>query len=197
MKDGSIGGDTYYPGENKIADLDGDNKITTADRKIVGFTDPKMYGGLSSTLIYKNFSLDLNFNYVYGNKIFNRSYHEYTLGAGYGFHNLSSDALDRWTIDNQSGSIPRAHSNNLDRMLISSRLVQDGSYIRLKTATLNYNLPDKFLNSKYINSLSVYVSAENFWTLTNYKGANPEAPGPWSESYPSAKAITFGLNVKF
>ncbi|NJK97870.1 MAG: hypothetical protein HC905_25825 [Bacteroidales bacterium] len=85
MKDGSIGGDTYYPGENKIADLDGDNKITTADRKIVGFTDPKWYGGLSSTLIYKNFSLDLNFNYVYGNKIFNRSYHEYTLGAGYGF----------------------------------------------------------------------------------------------------------------
>lgn len=197
MKDGVIGGDTYYPGENKIADLDGDNKITTADREIVGYTDPKWYGGISSTVSYKNFSLDLNFNYVYGNKIFNRSYHEYTLGAGYGFMNLTSDMFDRWTPSNQGGDIPRAHANNLDRMLISSRLMQDGSYLRLKTATLRYNFPEKILKTIYMSNLSVYISGENLWTWTGYKGMNPESPGPWSESYPCAKAVTFGLNVNF
>lgn len=197
MKDGEIGGDTYYPGENKIADLDGDNKITTADREIVGYTDPKWYGGLSTTVSYKNFSLDLNFNYVYGNKIFNRSYHEYTLGAGYGFMNLTSDVFDRWAPDNQLGEIPRAHANNLDRMLISSRLMQDGSYLRLKTATLRYNFPEKLLKAIYLSHLSVYVSGDNLWTWTGYKGMNPESPGSWSESYPCAKAVTFGLNVNF
>lgn len=95
MKDGVEGGDTYYPGENKIADLDGDQQITTNDREIVGYTDPKGYGGISTTLAYKNWSLNVVFNYVYGNDVFNRSYHEYTLGAGYGFQNMFSDALNR------------------------------------------------------------------------------------------------------
>lgn len=197
MKDGMVGGDTYYPGENKIADLDGDNKITTADREIVGYTDPKWYGGISTMVSYKNFSLDLNFNYVYGNKIFNRSYHEYTLGAGYGFMNLTSDMFDRWTPGNQSGEVPRSHANNLDRMLISSRLMQDGSCLRLKTATLRYNFPERMLKAIFMSNLSVYVSGENLWTWTGYKGMNPESPGLWSESYPCAKAVTFGLNVNF
>lgn len=198
LKDGVKGGDTYYPGENKIANLDDDKSITTADREIVGYTDPKGYGGISTTLSYKNWSLDLAFNYVYGNDVFNRSYHEYTLGAGFGFQNMMSDALNRWNVDNTGGDIPRAHANNLDRMLISSRLVQDGSYLRLKTATLNYRFPKALLSKVSISDLALFVSGENLFTLTKYKGSDPESVGSgYNETYPNAKAFTFGINLSF
>lgn len=198
MKDGVEGGDTYYPGENKIADLDGDQQITTNDREIVGYTDPKGYGGISTTLAYKNWSLNVVFNYVYGNDVFNRSYHEYTLGAGYGFQNMFSDALNRWSVNNQGGDIPRAHSNNLDRMLVSSRLVQDGSYLRMKNLMLNYQFPHQWIKKIGLSSLNLYVAGENLWTWTKFKGADPESVSTgYDETYPNARAFTFGLNLSF
>ena len=198
MKDGVEGGDTYYPGENKIADLDGDNQITTNDREIVGYTDPKGYGGISTTLSYKNFSLNMVFNYVYGNDVFNRSYHEYTLGAGYGFLNMFEDEMDRWSVNNTQGSIPRAHSNNLDRMLVSSRVMQDGSYLRMKTVTLNYQFPVQWIKKIGLSSLNLYVSGENLLTWTKFKGADPESVGTnYDETYPNARSFTVGLNVSF
>lgn len=198
MKDGVEGGDTYYPGENKIADLDGDQQITTNDREIVGYTDPKGYGGISTTLAYKNWSLNVVFNYVYGNDVFNRSYHEYTLGAGYGFQNMFSDALNRWSVNNQGGDIPRAHSNNLDRMLVSGRLVQDGSYLRMKNLMLNYQFPHQWIRKIGLSSLNLYVAGENLWTWTKFKGADPESVSTgYDETYPNARAFTFGLNLSF
>lgn len=198
MKDGREGGDRYYPGENKIADLDGDGQITTNDREIVGYTDPKGYGGISTTFTYKNWTLNMMFNYVYGNDVFNRSYHEYTLGAGYGFQNMFTDVLDRWSVDNTTGSIPRAHSNNLDRMLISSRLVQDGSYLRMKNVTLNYQFPTKWINKCGLSNLNIYVSGENLLTWTKFKGSDPESVSTgYDETYPNARAFTIGLNVSF
>ena len=197
MKDGQIGGDTYYPGENRIADLDGDNIITTEDREIVGYTDPKWYGGFNTSVSYKRFTLDAAFNYVYGNQIFNRSFHEFTLGAGYGFQNLSAAMLDRWTVDHPEGSVPRAHANNLDRMIISSRLMEDGSFLRLKVMTLSYSVPQHILERVFVDNLRVYISGENIWTLTNFRGADPESPGGWGESYPKPRAFSFGLNLGF
>ncbi len=198
MKDGREGGDTYYPGENKIADLDGDGQITTNDREIVGYTDPKGYGGISTTLNYKNWTLNVIFNYVYGNDVFNRSYHEYTLGAGYGTLNMFNDELNRWSVNNTSGSIPRAHSNNLDRMLISSRVMQDGSYLRMKNVTLNYQFPLKWINKVGLSNLNLYVSGENLLTWTGFKGADPESVGTgYDETYPNARSFTLGLNVSF
>lgn len=198
LKDGYEGGDTYYPGENKIADLDDDNQITTADREIVGYTDPKGYGGFSTTLRWRNLSLNAAFTYVYGNDIFNRSYHEYTLGAGYGFLNLMEDEKNRWSVNNTSGTIPRANSNNLDRMLVSSRLVQSGSFLRMKNITLNYSFPKAWISRIGLSSLDFYISGENLLTVTGYKGADPESPGTgYDETYPLAKSFTMGLNVTF
>lgn len=198
MKDGYEGGDTYYPGENKIADLDGDKQVTTADREIVGYTDPKGYGGFTTTLRYQNISLNAAFTYVYGNDVFNRSYHEYTLGAGYGFLNLMKDELNRWSVNNVHGSIPRANSNNLDRMLVSSRLVQSGSFLRMKNITLNYAFPKAWISKVGLSSLDFYISGENLLTMTGYKGADPETPGTgYDETYPLAKSFTIGLNVSF
>ncbi len=198
LKDGWKGGDTYYPGENKIKDLDGDGVITTEDREIIGYTDPKFYGGFTTTFRYKNLSLNMAFNYVYGNDVWNRSYHEYTLNAGYGTINLREDALQRWTVDNTNTDMPRAHSNNLNRMAVSSRLVQDGSYLRCKVATLNYQVPATLINRIGLSDLNVYVSAENFFTLTKYKGQNPESVSAgYDESYPNARSFAFGVNLSF
>lgn len=198
MKDGKVGGDRFYPGENKLADLDGDGQVTGADREIVGYTDPKGYGGFSTNVSYKNFSLSGVFNYVYGNKIFNRSYHEYTLGAGYGWTNLMTDNLDRWSVDNQAGEVPRSHSTNLDRMLISSRLMENGSYLRMKALTLAYDFPQVLIKPLLMTNLRLYVTGENLLTLTQFKGSDPESPGTVEfENYPNSKAIVFGLNVSF
>lgn len=198
MRDGQKGGDMYYPGENKIKDVDKSGSITTEDREIVGCSDPKWYGGFSTSVSYKNFTLGAVFNYVYGNDVWNRSYHEYTLGAGYGFQNMMTDVKDRWSVDNQKGSIPRAHSNNLERMLISSRVMQDGSYLRMKTATLTYNFPEKLLKKMQLSSLSLYVSGENLLTWTKYKGNDPESVSSgYDETYPNAKGVSFGINVSF
>lgn len=198
MKDGKVGGDRFYPGENKLADLDGDGVISGTDREIVGYTDPKGYGGFSTNVSYKNFSLNAVFNYVYGNKIFNRAYHEYTLGAGYGWTNLMTDNLDRWSVDNQNGEIPRAHSTNLDRMLISSRLMQNGSYLRMKALTFAYDFPQKMIKPLFMSNLRLYITAENLFTLTQFRGGDPESPGTVEfETYPNSKAVIFGLNVSF
>lgn len=198
MKDGRVGGDRFYPGENKLADLDNDGVITGTDREIVGYTDPKGYGGFSTNISYKNFSLNAAFNYVYGNKIFNRSYHEYTLGAGYGWTNMMTDQLNRWSVENQGGEIPRAHSTNLDRMLISSRLMQNGSYLRMKAVTLAYDFPQKLIRPMFMSNLRLYITGENLFTITKFKGGDPESPGTVEfETYPNSKAVIFGLNVSF
>ena len=147
---------------------------------------------------YKNWTLNVIFNYVYGNDVFNRSYHEYTLGAGYGTLNMFNDELNRWSVNNTSGSIPRAHSNNLDRMLISSRVMQDGSYLRMKNVTLNYQFPLKWINKVGLSNLNLYVSGENLLTWTGFRGADPESVGTgYDETYPNARSFTLGLNVSF
>lgn len=198
MRDNQIGGDTYYPGENKLKDVDKDGAITTNDREIVGYTDPKWYGGFSTSVSYKNFTLGAVFNYVYGNDVWNRAYHEYTLGAGYGFQNMMTDVKDRWSVNNQNGSVPRAHANNLERMLVSSRVMQDGSFLRMKTLTLNYSFPAKILRHLKVSNLNLYVSGENLLTWTKYKGNDPESVSTgYDETYPNAKGVSFGLNVSF
>lgn len=198
MKDGRIGGDRYYPGDNIIKDQDGDNQITGKDRKIMGYTDPKGYGGISTTVSYKGFSLNTVFNYVYGNDVFNRSHHEHTLGAGFGFHNMKTDVMDRWTPEHTATMQPRAHANNLDRMLISSRLMEDGSYLRMKTLTLAYSFSPKLLETILLSNLRLYVTGQNLLTFTKYRGFDPETPaGGKQENYPNTKGFTFGINIGF
>ncbi|MFD1142032.1 SusC/RagA family TonB-linked outer membrane protein [Larkinella insperata] len=191
------------PGDRKYLDLNGDRKIDDNDRAIIGRAQPKFIGGISNTFAYKGFELTAFFQGVYGNDILNAN--RFELEYLNGTNNQNRDMLNRWTPTNTNTDIPRA-STVRPANRISTRQIEDGSYLRLKNLQLAYNLPNPVLQSLKIQSVRVYVTAQNFLTWTRYSGFDPEvnrfgqdsrSQGFDYASYPAAKTLLFGLNVGF
>ena len=161
------------PGEYKIADVNGDSVIDANDRVILGHGDPDFYGGLGNRLSYGRVSLDLLFTFAQGNEIINA-------GAAYGClgimqANERTCMLDRWTPTHTNTNIPRANNGRPRRLY--STLVEDGSYLRGKNLRLSYSVPASWLRAMHVQSMSrleLYVSAQNFFTITKYTGYDPE-----------------------
>jgi len=117
--------------------------------------------------------------------------------------NQFASVLNRWTINNQNNTMYVAKGDG-DKVY-SSRVIEDGSYIRLKTLQLGYTLPIKDAKRLNIQSFRIYASAQNLWTLTNYTGYDPEVsayssaltPGFDYSVYPRAKTMTIGINLNF
>lgn len=188
------------PGEYKIVDVNGDGKIDLNDRTIVGYADPKLYGGLSNSLSYGPFSLDVFMNFSYGNQVVDMS--RVFNGLSTGFMNERADVLNRWTPQNTNTDIPRANFARPRR--IYSALVEDGSFLRLQTLTLGYQLPSRLLRGA--KSGRVYVTGQNLWTATNYSGFDPEVNSMGGDprqrgvddgAYPRTRVWNFGVNLTF
>ncbi|WP_461532909.1 SusC/RagA family TonB-linked outer membrane protein [Sinomicrobium sp.] len=179
--------DQQAPGEP------GHGIIDENDRVIVGKSDPKFYGGFSTGVTYKNFSLNTVFTYSYGAKKISDYYER--LMTGTGFWPAHTDMLNRWTPDNMNTNIPRATYDNPQRFGAgdTSWSLQDASYLRLSTITLAYNFKENFLSKIGLSNLRVYVSANNLVTWTKYKGYDPEN-GDW---YPTARMFVTGLDITF
>ncbi|WP_460486076.1 SusC/RagA family TonB-linked outer membrane protein [Capnocytophaga sp. HP1101] len=189
-------------GDMKYTDLNGDGKITVSDKTYIGDPNPDFTFGLTNDFSYKNFTLSVFFQGSYGNDIYNASRIE-TEGM-YDGKNQSTAVLNRWRKAGDVTDIPRA-VRGTDNIKASSRWVEDGSYLRLKTLTLAYNLPTEGLERYGIRKIQPYFTAQNLWTLTNYKGFDPEVneglSGPtmgidWG-TYPQTKTFIFGLNIEF
>ncbi|MNE27507.1 TonB dependent receptor [compost metagenome] len=137
----------------------------------------------------------------YGNDMLNITRMELDWMAGKG--NATKDALRRWTPENTNTDVPRASSTNNPE--VSSRWVEDGSYLRLKNLALGYNFSEKSLEKIHLKYLRIYVSAQNIWTWTNYTGFDPEVSYQDSNrnvgldymGYPNIKSYTLGLNIRF
>lgn len=190
-----------------------DGKTTTNDYNsagnfVVGNPNPEFFYGFSNTFSYKGIELNVLFQGVHGNQIIN--------GAG-GFMSANGDWLDNQTRDqlaswknsgdvtmvpqarlNLSGSIPNAIG-------ASSRYVEDGSYLRLKTISLGYNIPETLIRRFKLTTLRVYVLGQNLATWTNYSGWDPEVNTDYRAgnrnqggdfyAAPQIKTITFGINI--
>ncbi|AYQ35625.1 TonB-dependent receptor [Runella sp. SP2] len=191
------------PGDRKYADLNGDKKIDDNDRTIIGRAQPKFLGGISNSFSYKGFELTLFLQGVYGNNILNAN--RFELEYLNGTNNQNQDMLNRWTPTNTNTDIPRA-STTRPANRISSRQIEDGSYLRLKNAQLAYNLPASVIKALNIQSFRVYVTAQNYLTWTKYSGYDPEvnrfgqdsrSQGFDYSSYPAAKTLLLGINVGF
>ncbi|GAB4018233.1 TonB-dependent receptor [Spirosoma migulaei] len=191
------------PGDRKYLDLNGDKKIDDNDRTIIGRAQPKFIGGISNTFSYKGVELTAFFQGVYGNNILNAN--RYELEYLNATTNQDRDVLNRWTPTNTNTDIPRA-STTRPANRVSTRQIEDGSYLRLKNIQLAYNLPASVLKSLKIQSVRVYATAQNFLTWTSYSGYDPEvnrfgqdsrSQGFDYASYPAAKTLLFGLNVGF
>ena len=188
------------PGEYKVRDTNGDGVITSADRVILGNAQPKYYGGFSNNLAFGPLTLSAFMNFSVGNKIANLSGVFTRLSTG--FLNESQATLNRWTPDNTTTDIPRA--NNTRPRLVYSTLIEDGSFLRLQTLTLGYQIPRSVLGR--VQDARVYLTGQNLFTATKYTGFDPEVnsvggdarfTGIDSGAYPRARAYNVGLNVTF
>jgi TonB-linked SusC/RagA family outer membrane protein len=192
--------DECTPGEYKIADLDGDRAITPADRTVLGYTEPTWYGGLGNNLAFGPFTLDVFFNFTFGNKVANMSNVFSMLATG--FMNERAEVKDRWTPEHTNTSIPRA--NNARPRRLYSTLVEDGSFVRLQTVTLGYQLPSALIPGG--RSAHLYVTGQNLFVLSSYSGFDPEVNsiggdsrfrGVDSGAYPRARSVNAGLTITF
>jgi TonB-linked SusC/RagA family outer membrane protein len=188
------------PGEYKIDDIDGDSAITGADRTILGHGDPDVYGGLTNTVTYGPFSLDVHMTFSVGNDIVNagKAYGELAIMQA----NERATVLDRWTPTNTNTTVPRANQNRPRRMY--STLVEDGSYLKVQTLTLGYQLPPGLFRGAA--AARVYVTGQNLLTLTGYSGFDPDVNSMGGDArfggidigaYPRSRVWNLGVNVTF
>ena len=160
----------YKAGDIHFADLNGDQQITDADRMVIGDPNPDFYGNIFTTLSYKRLKLDLRFNYSVGNDVFN--YQRSQLESGSRFMNQTTALNRRWQVEGQKTDIPQiTFQDPLGNSRFSDRWIEDGSYLRLKTVTLSYDLP---LRNEYLQGLQFWIQANNVFTLTKYLGSDPE-----------------------
>jgi len=193
-------------GDRKYKDLDGNGVIDENDRTIIGNAMADFTWGLNNTLGYKDFTLSFFIQSSQGNDMHNLN--QMFLEDFNGEHNVMSDAaLNRWTPENQSNEYPRALAKRTaDVGTVSSKFIEDASYVRLKNISLGYNFPTKWLEPISVRNLRLYVSATNLFTITDYKGYDPEGssygtstayPGIDQGRYPLTKTYLVGLNFGF
>ena len=189
------------PGDFKYIDQNNDNIIDSEDRKIIGHALPDFRLGLTNTFSYKNFSLNIFIQGVYGNEILNAN--RFELESGNGLSNASINMVNRWTPENPSDIYPRAN-RNADYLHMSDRYIEDGSYIRLKSLSISYNIPKNLLSYARISKAKIYATGNNLITLTNYTGFDPEV-GHFAQdntrlgydygAYPSVRTFIVGVVI--
>jgi TonB-linked SusC/RagA family outer membrane protein len=217
-------GDSFIPGGGfetaaggeKFRDIDGkkdgqltgqpDGTLNSDDRTIIGNPHPKYTWGLSNDFSWKGIDLNIFFQASQGNDMLNYTLMELNLLSG--INNATTEALNRWTPTNTNTNVPKAMAGRTRR--VSTRWVEDGSFVRLKNIALGYNIPKSVTDKLHISKLRIYASAQNILTFTKYKGFDPEVNyssdgntdsnrnlGLDYGSYPNAKSYTIGLNVGF
>jgi len=191
------------PGDIKYSDLNGDGVVNENDMTIIGRAFPIHNGGFSNSFRYKQFDLHVFFQWNYGNDIFNASRMAFEGNIWDRDVNQFATYVNRWTEENQNDTYYRAGGSGPLGMY-SSRTLEDGSYLRLKTAQLSYTIPKTVLKRLKVKNISTYLSGQDLLTWTNYSGMDPEVsvrntfltPGfDWS-AYPRARTVTFGVRVE-
>ena len=191
------GGDAIYE------DINHDGQINALDIVYLGSSLPKLTGGFGFSITYGDWRLSTQFTYRFGNKIINRA--RLHAEAMIGNDNQSQAVNYRWRKEGDVTSIPRAMygSNSNYNTLISDRFVEDGSYLRMGYAQLNYNIRRKYAQALGVNRISLYLSANNPFVLTKYSGVDPDissggySPAIDSAQTPRSRSYTLGITVEF
>ncbi|RDC55922.1 TonB-dependent receptor [Pedobacter chinensis] len=191
------------PGFIKYKDINGDGVVDANDQTIIGNPNPKHIGGFSNNFQYGQFDLNVFLQWSYGNDILNANRIVFEGAEARQSLNMFKTYENRWSLENQNTLLPVAGGYGPN--VFSSRNIEDGSFLRLKTVSLGYNLSPELMKKWKMQAARVHISAQNLATLTNYTGLDPEVsvrhsaltPGfDWSP-YPRARTITFGMNLTF
>ncbi|WP_417859579.1 SusC/RagA family TonB-linked outer membrane protein [Winogradskyella sediminis] len=199
---GGVAGDPLF------LDLDESGDISNDDRKVIGNPNPDFTWGITNTFSYKNFDLNIFFQGSQGGEIFNMTNVQLNNGDANTTYDYYNNA---WTPTNTNTDQPRAGNNSFRE--ISSRFVEDGSYVRLKNIAIGYTFPSDLIEDLGVESLKLSVSAQNLLTFTNYSGLDPEvnyfgAAGNNNTAsntvrgfdfgnYPTVRSFSFSLSAKF
>ena len=191
------------PGDIKFKDVNGDGKITALDRVYLGSAIPKISYGVNLSASYKNFDFSTFFQGQAGNKVFNGVYRNL---MGLQYSNGHQDALNYWTPTNTSTNVPRPiigdpNANGRD----SDRFIEDGGYLKMQNFQIGYSIANTILNKvKGIESARFYISGQNVFILSGYKGYDPDfsSDGLFSRgfdygSYPNPRTFMAGLQIGF
>ncbi|MEQ8239697.1 MAG: TonB-dependent receptor [Cyclobacteriaceae bacterium] len=192
------------PGDPIYRDLNEDGRIDNTDMTVIGNPNPDFVWGLVTNFRYKKFTLNLVWNGVHGVDVLN-SLKASTYGGAGNRDATNLDVLDRWTPDNQSSNIP-GYTTTSVLYRQSSQWIEDGSYVKLRNATLKYDVPVKKLSwLKGVSDLSLFLTAQNALVFTKYTGYDPESlsntgdkAGGFDEGgYPIPRTLLTGINITF
>lgn len=192
------------PGDLKFRDVNDDGDINNDDYTIIGNGMPDFYGTFTNSFNYKNFDLNVELQYMVGHDVFKLTEHSSLDRTG--IANSYAEVLDAWTPDNQNTSIAqwRPTSAGYDSFLDTHK-VKDGSFLRGKNIALGYTLPSDLISEFGLQNARFYMSAQNFFLLTEYDGYDPETTtysDPFSQGiqfhdYPKARTVLLGVNLSF
>jgi TonB-linked SusC/RagA family outer membrane protein len=160
----------FQGGDVRFVDTNGDKVIDEKDRQVIGDPNPDLIGAYSNKITYKRWSLDAMFAFSLGNDIYNST--RANLESLSGVQNQTLAVVNRWRVDGQVTDVPRAsYGDPGANSRFSDRWIENGSYLRLRTLSLSYNVPIK---GNFLRSATVYATGNNLFTVTKYLGYDPE-----------------------
>ena len=196
--------DAIQPGDIKYVDVNGDGIVNDQDMVVIGRCAPIHTGGLNNNFSWRGFNLNVFFQWSCGNQIMNAN--RIFMEGNYANKNINQFASynDHWTFENQESRNFRVGGQG-PRGVYSSRTIEDGSFLRLKTVQLSYTLPRRVVNRFKLESVAVNIAAQNLWTWTAYSGLDPEVstrhttltPGFDYSAYARNRVITTGIDISF
>jgi len=191
-------------GDVKYEDVNNDEVIDVNDRQIIGSPNPKFSGGFNNTFKYQNFDLGVFMTFSYGNDVYETWTGGYRLGNGV-WPMLESEALGRWTGPGTTNTTPRAIWGNTvnSSSSYSTRFLHDGSYLRMRSLSLGYTLPQTLLSKVKLSKARIYLQADNLFLLTKYPLLDPEVnvslnPSTMGDDFlmlPQPRTFSFGINI--
>jgi TonB-dependent starch-binding outer membrane protein SusC len=203
VKNGSANAVPFKGGDVIFEDVDHNGVIDTNDRKIIGNTNPKFFGGFHNTFSYKMFDLSVFMDFAYGNQVYNAQ--RAALESMSNYDNQSTTILYRWRQDGDISTLPRLqYGDPAGNNRFSSRWIEDGTYLRFKAVTFGYNMP---LRSKKFNSIfksvRIQITGQNLYTFTKYKGYGPEVGSAVNQimygadyaSLPQSRMVYIGVKL--
>lgn len=190
-------------GDVRWRDLDGNNIINDNDRVVIGNSNPKFSGGWSNTLSYKGVQLDFLFTYAYGADVYAEWKSTGMANLGANFAKDFSYVENAWTGPGTTNVYPRALVGLAHNTKNSTRFLEDGSFIRLRSATLAYNFDKQMIKRIKLNGLRVFATVDNLFLLTNYTGWDPEVNKNLDPRFygvdlfgvPQPRTFSFGVNI--
>jgi len=193
------------PGDPIYRDLNGDSLINGDDRQIIGQALPKLIYGLSNNFTIGRFNVNIFLQGIWGNKIFNENLYEMQNGTP-GFNKLAYVSTESWHGEGTSNTLPRVSSILRNAVGVTSDVLENGSFLRVKTVSLSYDLPLPEA-SRMFKTASVYVTAQNLYTFTKYSGYDPEVNsftednqlslGTDYNAYPNYRTFLLGVKLGF